>query len=263
LVGWWKLDEGSGTTAGDSSSNGNIGTLTASGVNWTGGPSGFGSALSFDGSGWVSVSDSPSLNCSTGLTLAAWVNVDSWVNPCCPRIISKNGSPWDYTVQNGSALHLSITIGGTFYDSQVPPPPTGAWHHVAATYDGSAIRMYLDGVLQTNVPATGTLLSTSDPVYVGYLGRDGGRNTLIGLLDDVRIYNRGLSEAEIWALGGVIYTNLPISLQRSGDTLILTWSSGTLLSADDLGGPWTFISGATSPLTITPSAAKKFYRLKQ
>ena len=54
-----------------------------------------------------------------------------------------------------------------------------------------------------------------------------------------------------------------LAFQQSGSSLILTWSSGTLLCADDVTGPWSVVSGATSPWTNTMSGTRKFFRLEQ
>jgi len=57
--------------------------------------------------------------------------------------------------------------------------------------------------------------------------------------------------------------DLPISIERAGTDLRLTWSVGTLLSADDVNGPWSPVAGASSPWVVTPNSPRKFYRLQQ
>jgi hypothetical protein len=64
-------------------------------------------------------------------------------------------------------------------------------------------------------------------------------------------------------VSGVDYPPVALTFHRSGDDLVLTWIGGTLLSADELAGPWTQVTGATSPWTIVPKAPKKFFRLGQ
>jgi hypothetical protein len=54
-----------------------------------------------------------------------------------------------------------------------------------------------------------------------------------------------------------------LSVARIGTNLVLTWAGGTLQEAADITGAWLNVAGATSPLTVTPSGARKFYRVKQ
>src|SRR5262249_15257386 len=80
---------------------------------------------------------------------------------------------------------------------------TSAFHHVALTYDGSSVKFFLDGVLQSSAPLTGTVLDTSNPVFIGRRsgpGVDGQGDGLNGLVDEVGIFNRALSAAEVQAI---------------------------------------------------------------
>ena len=78
---------------------------------------------------------------------------------------------------------------------------TGCWHHVAGTYDGSHMRVYLDGVEVGNLPITGTVEAGNDEIYLSYpSGASPGAETLDGLLDEVKIYNRALDATEIQAI---------------------------------------------------------------
>ena len=70
--------------------------------------------------------------------------------------------------------------------------PTGTWTHIAGTYDGANLRLYVNGVLVKTQARTGTIFSSPNPLYIGGKG-----SQFSGLIDEVRVYNRALSAAEI------------------------------------------------------------------
>ena len=208
-VGLWKLDEGSGTHVADSSGNGNNGVLSG-GVSWVPGASG--SALSFDGStGEVKVADNTVLEPHSTVTVSAWVK--------------QAGSPGDfrYVVAKGAngciaasyGLYSGPDGGLEFYVSQgqgsiyARSPDAGQdvwdgkWHLAVGTYDGSTIRLYLDGVeVGTGTPWAGSLeylLPDSNDFYIGnYPGC--ADHEFLGAVDDVAVWNRTLGTAEIGGL---------------------------------------------------------------
>lgn len=135
------------------------------------------------------------------------------------------------------------------------------WHHIAYVYDQGVngfIRIYIDGQLAASNPNSGPW--SWDPAEELELGKshDSFWRRYNGYLDDVQFYGRVLSTAEVvesMTLGP------SITIQSLGTNLQLTWPRGTLLEASEITGPWT-TNNATSPYTIAPSGAKKFYRLR-
>jgi PKD repeat protein len=199
LLGWWKLDESNGeTVAGDSSLNGNTGTVSGPSWNWTDGL--FESALYFGSYDQVAVSNSASLNPAQAITLSAWVNADNWFN--YPRILEKGKSNNQYGLfVNPSGQLVFVLYGVTNGTVIATPPSEGAWHHIAGTYDGSAISLYIDAQIVTQQTAGGQIPITADPLAIGF--RPAGNNVydyFQGIIDDVRIYGRGLSAGEITQL---------------------------------------------------------------
>ena len=82
------------------------------------------------------------------------------------------------------------------------PVPDGVWTHVAATYDGSDLRLYVNGTLVDSAPHVGTIFQTGSPLFIGnrFLpsGDIGGFQ---GLMDDLKIFDRALTAAEVGAPG--------------------------------------------------------------
>ena len=222
LAAHWTFDDASGTTATDSSGNGNDGTLVG-GPAWVDGVEGY--ALSLDGSDdHVTVPDDPTLDVTTELTIAAWIKLDTLDNGQGTRqrrpIVSKhdyvNGKrAFDFgfnDYNNNWAPHkLELVI------SQTPDPFSGGvyvsdaelsinrWYHVAVTFDGTdTTHMYVDGLLQPGGYVTGShpaSVATNDlPLLIGQDYDSGG--WLDGGIDDVRIYDRALAGTEILAVMG-------------------------------------------------------------
>ena len=210
LAGYWPFDAGSGATATDASGGGNAGVLL-NGPIWTTGRSG--QALSFDGvDDAVQVAHTASLN-GYPLTVAAWIRTGSTTG--VSGLVAKTlaGFP------NGWALYLSGgNLCATYYrdaanrldDGSGCPLRTAGfadnqWHHVAYVVDASGGRLYVDGVQRAVLGWTGTAgaASTTQPLQVGRYPGAPAPEFLAGLVDDVRVYGRGLSAAEAMEL----YTN--------------------------------------------------------
>lgn len=195
-VGSWQFVEGAGSTTSDLSGHGNIGALTG-GVTWSqAGRVAFGLAL--DGSGYVSVADSPSLNPTSGLSIAVWVNASQWNGGS--RIFAKGNSDNQYELFNSSGA-LNVRIYGVG-QLAVPIPSAGVWHHIAATYDNATLKLYIDGVLTGSTPAYGTMLTTTDPLYIGTKNGPAHNafDSFVGTIDEVDLFDRAITPAEVNAL---------------------------------------------------------------
>lgn len=220
LVAHWKLDEGSGTTTADSSGNGNTGTLT-NGPTWTTGK--LAGAVSFDGTNdYIGVPSSSSLNNLSALTVTAWIRPNDVDSPkrivtksteCC---MSQSSGGWRFIVSdNASALDkgldFNVDYSGTNLDlNKNNLLTTGTWQHVAVTWDGtssaSGAHIYVNGQVVSSYDGsddpTGSRVDDSGTA-LGIGGRSSGLNPgdwFDGNIDDVRVYNRVLSAAEIAAL---------------------------------------------------------------
>ena len=198
LVGYWKFDEGSGNTACDSSGNSNTGNLN-NGPVWVEGR--VGKALSFDGvDDYVRIEDSSSLDMVGQLTVEAWVCPTTYIDGS--HIVSRcnYGGPY------ASHIYvLGIYGNGKVHYSVNPLPnaatsvatiPLYSWTHLAMTYDGSHVCLYINGTHDSDYSQTGPINTTSLWLSIGC--KPSGPNAYFnGKIDDVKIYNRALSQEEI------------------------------------------------------------------
>jgi hypothetical protein len=198
LVAAYGFDEGAGTSLVDSSGHGQNGTI--SGATWSASGKN-GSALSFDGvNDWVTITDSDDLDLTTGMTLEAWVRpmaANNWETVILKERMgglayalyggSPSGPPASYVTRSGTSD--DVGADGTF------SLPLNAWSHLAATYDGATIRLYVDGSLVSSTPAAGSILQSSNPLRIG--GNAVWGEYFAGLIDEVRIYDRALTQTQI------------------------------------------------------------------
>ncbi|MDH3455888.1 MAG: fibronectin type III domain-containing protein [Gemmatimonadota bacterium] len=203
IVAHWTFDEGSGNVAGDASGNGNVGTLM-NGPIWVPGYSG--TALSFDGDDdFVLVPDDDALDLAGDFTISIWVN---WINNNIDADVlrkgnTRNASDWYLIEISDNHIHarLNGSSGGTNLD-QVPILNDGVWHHVAVVRDASSNRIYVDGVLRDDSGRNLGDLSNSNNLTFG--SKDTGDEDFFnGMIDDIRFYNRALTEQEITDLGNL------------------------------------------------------------
>ena len=199
LVAAYGFDEGSGTTTADRSGNGNTGTLAN--TTWAGAGSGrFGNALFFNGSNsWVTVNSSSSLNLTTGMTLEAWVK-PSLLGLYRTVVFREQPGNEVYALYASQSSSGQVPAGevfvGGYKDANGPSAlPTGTWAHLAETYDGSSLRLYVNGTLVATTSAPGSLASSSGVLRIG--GNNIWGEWFNGWIDEVRVYNRALSAGEI------------------------------------------------------------------
>jgi hypothetical protein len=161
----------------------------------------------FDGANdYASVASSSYLNPTTGLTVEAWVYQTGNQNQNM-ALISKDGCYSDrqyfLTVSSGQHFraHISTTGSGLVYFDSYATVQLNAWYHVAMTYDGVNLSLYINGVLSRSAPATGNLIVTSQPVHIGGSTSGGwGDYKFAGRIDEHTIYNRALNSSSIYGL---------------------------------------------------------------
>ena len=180
------------------------------------GPDGLGNALNFDGSFYVQIPNHPDFNITNNLTLAAWVSVDTF-DQAWQTIVCRGDWSWrlhrsnltDYAGLGLSAASGgTIPLNGTTTNLRVPK----RWLHVVGTYQNGVNEcLYINGVLEASNPSAAGLISTngSDPATIGAQINSGTlRRQWKGQLDEVRLYNRALSAADVSELYGSTLTNL-------------------------------------------------------
>ena len=189
LVGYWKLDESKPEDACiDSSGNGNTG-VRPHGTNVVNGR--IIRARSFNGSG--DYVDIPPISVSNAITVAAWVYSDNFVQN--GFVVAKNPVNTQWALFFESDGLLKWRGGGMDKTVKCPAPSNGAWHHIVAKQEGTAGSLYVDGVLG----ASGTLSAIGNGPNSINIGRfdTGDHWYFAGQIDEVRIYNRALSDPEI------------------------------------------------------------------
>ena len=196
LVAAYSFEEGSGTSVADLSGRGNSGVV--SGATWV--PGRYGSGLSFDGvDDWVTVADSTSLDLSSALTLSAWVRPGALGGWRTVLFKERSGGMVYalYGAEGGSNPIGQIFLGGERNATGPSSVPLDQWTHLAATSDGTTLRLYVDATLVSSTAAAGSLQASTGPLRIG--GNSVWSEWFTGVIDEVRIYERALSAAEIAA----------------------------------------------------------------
>ncbi len=244
IVGWWKLDEGSGTTTADSSPGADAGTLVGE-VTWEAGKVGP-AALNFHGTGqipsYVQIADEAALRFQTSQSFS----LGAWVNPAAQPgkdvgVITKAA---DASGGNGYGIYISAAGKWEFRGGGsivIGPSYMSGWHYVAVTQDGAAGKrtFYIDGV----AVGTGAAADASGAGGMVFGGSEGTADqNFPGKIDDVRVYSRALTADEVAGLAGVTPPPPP----------------GTLIPTDDAytsDAAKTTNYGATTQLLVEGAAA--------
>jgi hypothetical protein len=194
LVAEYSFDEGSGAAVADASGKDNDGTVA--GAAWTGAGKNAG-ALSFDGiDDLVSVPDATSLDLTAGMTLEAWVRPDA-VNGWRTAILKERPGDLAYALYpstSGGRPNGEAGLASVYGPAGIP---AGAWTHLATTYDGSVLKLYVNGAEAAARNQAVSVPTSNLPLRIG--GNTVWGEYFDGLIDDVRVYNRALTPAEVLA----------------------------------------------------------------
>jgi len=251
LVAHWRLDETSGTIAADSSGNGLNGTLGGD-PQWVAGK--IGGALEFDGDDYVDLGAPAVFDFGTeDFTITAWIKMTATTRGSIFAIGGDDGGGIRYTLAmgEGNDNKLTLTMDNDVSKNQSMGDTVindGVWHHVVGMIKGDVSLVYVDGVedgtidLPAGYDLSGVLQHNA---YIGAI-KSNASNTLhaekfmIGLIDDVRIYDTALTEAEIQAaMKGEAFTKALNPTPSDGsyheDTwATMSWSPGDLAVSHDV-----------------------------
>ena len=249
-VGLWHLEEqtGSGAYIKDSSGYGNNGTPT--GTTFVQGK--IGKARSFNEStDYIQVADNNNLDLTTALTIDAWVKVNSLPQSGNPSIVTKaaaSGARSYALILNSTGnFVLGLTSDGTTmtYLTSSTSLSAGVWYYLAATWDGSTAKLYLNGVEDKSGSFSGTLFNSTAPACIGDDCAGPFSDPLTGVIDEVRISNTARSADQIRQAYEIGRRTHPITIDFVSSPQA-AYSSGTSITVNN---PW-----GTSNLTDTLSA---------
>ncbi len=193
-VAAFSFNENSGTTVADNSGKGNNGTIN--GATWTTGK--YGSALSFNGtSNYVTVNDSNTLDLTNAMTLEAWIKpttLNGW-NSILLKEQADNLSYAMYANTDGNVP--SGEIFSTYNDYVRSPSPVSVnnWTHIASTYNGTTLKIYINGTEVASKNTNGLIKTSNNALRIG--GNSIWGEYFNGVIDEIRIYNKVLSATEI------------------------------------------------------------------
>jgi hypothetical protein len=266
LGAYWKLDESSGTALADQSGYGNA--LTLSAASFTSSPPSVsftdGSAVAFTGAVSASLTASPPAGIpavNAAKTVGAWIKLGSTAVVQDAIALGDGTNGVKLGIQSVGSLAVWTWGASPTTLASTLAPTDGAWHQVTYTYDGTTNRLYLDGVLANSTSTTPPTATTT----VVDLGSYDGTHELMAnnsAIDEVRVYNRALTAAEV---SGLAFGNMPATgvaihtfsdpFSSTGDLVIASGIvTGTKTVAD--GGSWFNYGGAfTGSGTVTLSAA--------
>jgi hypothetical protein len=201
-VAYWKFDEGSGAIASDNSENGNTGSVV--GAQWVDGISG--KALSFDGlDDYVDVPSSTSLTISGNeVSFELWLKPTITIDSNSPSInFAEKGDEYGFQMNSGDGRIWFVTV-------LEPGPQTNwqgiqtttdqwnanTWYYLVGTYDGSLLKVYVNGLCQNSRPLSGNLNLAPYQFVVGCHTFE-SMNFFNGAIDEVKIYNYARTAEEI------------------------------------------------------------------
>jgi hypothetical protein len=209
----WTFSENAGTISRDSDRD--IPLTLRTGATWTTGRTGAGSAIAFDGvSGRADATNNAAYDYDGNtITVAAWVRLDNLNN--WQQLVSKvtdvgtfappyfcwhlfagtvSTTQWRPQFQLANTAQTGVNISSTVAVNY------GEWVHIVGVYDGTAVRIYVNGLEQGNAAQTGNILRAPQPVYVGAHGLPG--EFAKGAIDDIRIFSTALNASQIQMLYG-------------------------------------------------------------
>jgi hypothetical protein len=269
LVAWWKLDETAGTIAFDSSDNGIDGTLQGN-PQWVEGM--IKGALDFDGDGdYVDCGNDAILNFDDEITVSAWVYIRS-ITTAWMSAVAKGENAWRLSVNGTSqTIHFGITYwsNANYATNGTIDVPFNEWHHLTGTFDGTDIKLYIDGVLDSTTAGTSGMGISSTNLLIGENPEATGRYW-DGLIDEVGVFNRAFTIAEIQSLmkglENPALSSEPYPSDMEDDVsrdVVLSWTPGQYAQTHDvyLGKDFDDVNEADSgsPLLVGPGVSQSTF----
>ena len=158
-------------------------------------------------------------------------------------------------------------VQGARFDIPAADLSGNQWVQLTGTFDGTQWRLYRNGTEVASAPGSASALSNSKGDWAIGSSGNGWDGLFTGAIDEVAIYTKALSANRIQAqystaVSGAVVIPSTLAIVRTGDTLSISWTGGTLQQANTLTGTFADVPGAVSPLSVTPSQDGQFYRLR-
>jgi beta-galactosidase len=197
LKGYWSFDEGKGAIA--KNAVGENHAIVSPDLKWVDGKRG--KAIQYDGEGYVVIPHEEFFN-APNFTVSVWAKLEQVYN--YHYIIWKDGTQWP---EEGPGRRVDIWVEMTGpvtvmwnYQDRLDGRKVindNKWHHIAEVYDGKSIKLYIDGALDAQAESAGKLPVNNESLWIGARP---GNVAAKGIIDEVRFYDRALSEQQINAL---------------------------------------------------------------
>ncbi len=275
LVACYQMDEGSGNVLLDGSMYGKDAGIYGTPV-WVAGKTG--QAIDFSGTGQYAIApDSAPLDVTDAVTITGWIRPEKVANQIIlKKTIGTTASGFGLSLGSNNKISFQINGGTSTVQSLTNYATDGTtWQHVAATFDGTNLKIYINGILD-NTTAVASTAITPNTTALGIGAQSDGTTLYQGALDDVRIFNRAMTMGEIQALIGVAPVTLTVSKTGAGAGTVTSDPAGiscgsdcteaypvsqlvTLTATPDPGSLFSGWSGActgTGTCQVTMSAAK-------
>ena len=267
LLGHWRLNEGGGTSVADASGNKNIGTTVGSAIRSPAGR--INGAVILNGlNDAVAVPFSNSLNSVTNqVTLSAWIYrttaKSGWQNIVTRQYGTSNKDQFALALTSNTYAFVVNTVDSgpkTLYGGT---NKVNEWVHLAGVYDGSTMKLYVDGnLVATLTGVTGNVRMESKPLFFGG-GADGVDPNVLswfmsGLIDDVRVYRRALSATEVQTIAkGATNPGTPVLIYD--EALATNWADWSWDTTRDFANTTPVLSGSRSIAVAYNASWAGFY----
>lgn len=232
-------------------------------------------SFSAAGSNQITVPVSTTFNSSTG-TVMFWMRSSGLANPAgnpATLVDRRNGRNSGFVlVQNPDGTLQFQTDGGHNVFNSATSLSDNAWHHITLTYDqalNGSLFIYVDGILDASTSvANAWTWQPNQELELGFSNDPGHWQPYNGMLDDVRVYNRPLSDPEVLlAYTGALVDTTALLLRQNfdkppGPGILLQWAcpDAILQQAPAVNGPYTDLPGVASPYPRAIQGSEKFFR---
>ena len=157
---------------------------------------------------YVVVPTSPAINLTNEITVEAWINADTWTANRQEGVVVSNFNfsgavgheGFEIRVGDNGIVNFEVGINGSFLSYEAfsgNVMNTGTWYHIAGTYDGNFVRVYLNGVLQATTPIVGTMATSPLDLHLGKQAQFPVGRFFDGQIDEVRIWNYAKTDVEL------------------------------------------------------------------